>query len=87
MPSSLGGLHGALEATVWLNDLSSKPPASETMHALKSGLLCAGAEAEGLSDSVPPGLVVSARSPQPARASVATPTSAAIRAVFFTASS
>ena len=29
---------------VWLNDLSSKPPESETSHALKSGWLSVGAE-------------------------------------------
>src|SRR6478672_788281 len=37
---------------VWLNDLSSKPPESETSHALKSGWLSAGAELLGVDDGV-----------------------------------
>src|SRR6476646_8481858 len=72
---------------VWLNDLSSKPPESDTSHALKSGWLSAGAAL--LVDSV--GCELSAlsdgRLPQPARTSAAMPTIVAVRAVFFTAPS
>src|SRR6478672_13736180 len=68
---------------VWLNDLSSKPPESETSQALKSGWLSAGAEL--LVDSVGEALGLSlalseGRLPQPARTSAAMPTIAAVRA-------
>src|SRR6478752_3607612 len=71
---------------VWLNDLSSKPPESDTSHALKSGWLSAGAEL--LVDSVGCELLSvlsDGRLPQPARTSAAIPTIVAVRAVFFTA--
>jgi hypothetical protein len=67
--------------------LSLKPPESDTMQALKSGWLSAGAEeldAVSLGSDAEP---ESPRSPQAARASEAMPTTSAIRAVFFTASS
>src|SRR6478672_11522759 len=71
---------------VWLNDLSSKPPESDTSHALKSGWLSAGAELLGDDDGeVPLSALSDGRLPQPARTSAAIPTIVAVRAVFFTA--
>src|SRR5680860_334712 len=69
---------------VWLNDLSSKPPESETMQALKSGYNSAGVDADGVSEGVSL-LLVSPRSPQLASVSAATLMSAATRVVLFTA--
>src|SRR3954447_25306679 len=74
---------------VWLNDLTWKPPESETMHALKFAFCAAGAElsvAEGLSEAVasPPLLEESSRCPQPARANAAMLRAAAARAVLVT---
>src|SRR3954451_1851508 len=71
---------------VWLNDLSLKPPESETMHALKSGCCSAGAELLLSALGVGSALLLVSRSPQPANVSAATPmTAAATRAVFLTA--
>src|ERR671921_663007 len=74
---------------VWLNDLSWKPPESETMQALKSAFSAGGAElsvADGLSEAVvsPSPLVESSRWPQPASASAAMLKAAAARAVLLT---
>jgi hypothetical protein len=72
---------------VWLNDLSLKPPESETMQALKSGYCSDGAELVALSVGVGSSPALgSSRSPQPAKINAATPRpAAATRAVFLTA--
>src|SRR5690606_11009739 len=78
---------------VWLNDLSSKPPSSETMQALKSGWLSVGVDSVGSSDALWEAVGVgssadelsSSRSPHAVSARDATMMAAATRAVFFTA--
>src|SRR5690606_7865875 len=63
----------------WLNDLSSKPPASETMHALKS-IVSTGA---GLSPVAVAVGVSAGGAEHAAKAKAVTAASAPIRIVFF----
>src|SRR3954452_10494791 len=75
---------------VWLKDLSSNPPESDTMQALKSELSTAGDDDAASVGALELGVSVAAvlsdaRSPQPARARAAMVAIAAIDAVFFTA--
>ena len=72
---------------VWLNDLSSKPPESDTMQALKSGNCSDGVLALSDGDSEPVASLSVDRSPQPARVNTAMAPTAATRAVFLTAPS
>ncbi len=73
-----------------MKDLSSKPPESETMHALKSGYCSAAGSspdsAVSVSEADSPSGSSDARSPQAAKLRAAMHATAAIRAVFiFTA--
>jgi hypothetical protein len=77
---------------VWLNDLSSKPPESETMQALKLAAPAGGGLLDSVSvgsalvvESEPDVLSSSPRSPQALSPRASTPTSATILAVFLTA--
>src|SRR5215208_4543891 len=72
---------------VWLNDLSSKPPESDTMQALKSANCSDGALELSVADgeSEPLASFPVDRSPQPARTNTAMAHIAETRAVFFTA--
>ena len=73
---------------VWLNDLSSKPPESDTMQALKSGYCSEEVLSLSDGDSEPVASLPSVdRSPQPARINAAMAPTAATRAVFLTAPS